>query len=28
MREILELDIDFSQGDGEALRDGIGPFDV
>ncbi len=28
MREILQLDVDFRQGDGEALRDGIGPFDV
>ncbi len=28
MREILQLDIDFRQGDGEALRDGLGPFDV
>lgn len=28
MRDILQLDIDFRQGDGEALHDAIGPFDV
>jgi tRNA (mo5U34)-methyltransferase len=28
MREILQLDIDFRQGDGEELNGGAGPFDV
>ncbi len=28
VREILQLDIDFRQGDGEALDDKVGPFDV
>ena len=28
LRDILQLDIDFRQGDGEALGEGLGPFDV
>jgi SAM-dependent methyltransferase len=28
MREILQVDVDFRQGDGETLGDGLGPFDV
>jgi protein-L-isoaspartate O-methyltransferase len=28
MREILQVDVDFRQGDGETLRQGLGPFDI
>src|SRR3984893_3174238 len=28
MREILQVDVEFRQGDGEALRQGMGPFDI
>ena len=28
IREILQIDVDFRQGDGEALPNGLGPFDI